>query len=220
MCLCVLCHGVEVFTLNMPSPEMWSLLSWTKILCDTSVQESKSSDGQNSYPPCGACFLCLDLPLLGKEGLPKVTLGAFRNKGVLIVLLSKGWCLIWVGGWLPSLCWQQELPTSNLSRKKKIQWCWVWFSTEGTKALTMFCSYLKSTARSLSPQYALQPKSVKALASCCKPLQDPAWASASLYLHRRCWFRIKVNRAGSSGDVYIRLFEKLLTLAMLILWFR
>lgn len=200
---------------------MWRICLAGQKSYDTSVQELKSSDGQNSYPLCGACFPSLGLPLLGEEGLSKVTLGAFRNKGPLAVSLSKGWCLM-VGGWVAVLSVLATIASyGNLYRGgKKIQWCGVWFLTEGTKALMMFCSYLKSTARSLSPQYALQPKSVKALASRCKPLQDLAWAPASLYLHRRCWFRIKVNRAGSSGDVYIRLFEELLTLAMLILRFR
>lgn len=47
--------------------------------------------------------------------------------------------------------------------------------------------------------------------------------SRGLHLERRCWFRIKVSRAASSGDVYdvyIRLFEELLTLAMLVLCFK
>lgn len=137
---------------------MWRICLAGQKSYDTSVQELKSSDGQNSYPLCGACFPSLGLPLLGEEGLSKVTLGAFRNKGLLAVSLSKGWCLM-VGGWVAVLSVLATIASyGNLYRGgKKIQWCGVRFLTEGTKALMMFCSYLKSTARSLSRNMHCSP---------------------------------------------------------------
>lgn len=85
----------------------------------------------------------------------------------------------------------------------------------------MFCNSSKSRASFLSPRCSPNPSRLlhPALSAGVGPRRT-ARAAASLFLHRQCWFRIKVNRAGSSGDVYIRLFEKLLTLAMLVLCFK